>query len=189
MEAKVSATLLGLVIAAWASFGYIDPTALQDAEDRGADAELVELEDRFATDRSNGALAQRLADHYLSMGEPGLAVATLSAADPSVRRRPAVLSRLARAYEDTGRLYDALSTAQLARARCARALGSSEASTETPVPAFRCSEGTLAALDMHANALGHMVRWGVTDPRLDARAARAYMMATRSARLVSASAL
>ena len=83
---------------------------------------------------------------------------------------------------------DALATARLARARCARALGTSDSSSVTPVPERSCGERTYAALDMHANALGHMARWGVTDVQHDDRARRAYVLAVRSARILSASA-
>jgi hypothetical protein len=83
---------------------------------------------------------------------------------------------------------DALSTARLALARCARSLGVDGSSEATPVPEHGCSERTYAALDVHQAALSRMHAWGVTDPRTDARADRAYGMAVRAARLVSASA-
>jgi hypothetical protein len=98
------------------------------------------------------------------------------------------LHRLAQAYEETGRMHDALATAELARARCARALGTADASQVTPIPEHGCSEGTYAALDMHANALAHMARWGVTDVQNDPRSRTAYVLAVRNARILSASA-
>lgn len=184
MEAKLSGVLFGCVAIAW---GAITLTAPAVALEPGAAVdELARLEDAFAADRSDPVLARVLADHYLALQKPRLAVATLSAAAPAVRDDPAVLHRLARAYEETGRMDDALATARLAVARCARAIGTADSSEATPTPAHGCTEGTYAALDMHRAALAHMTRWGVTDVETDGRARRAYLMAVRSARIVSA---
>ena len=110
----------------------------------------------------------------------------LSAADPIVRRDPAVLHLLAQAYEAHGRVPDALATARLAQLRCARALGSRESSELTPVPDHGCSEGQLATLRVHVAALATMASWGVQEPTRDERSLRAYAVATRRARIVQA---
>lgn len=187
VEMKVNVVLLAVLGGCWAAVTLAEPAAALDPRDPTV-AELAELEDAYAADRSNSELAQRLADHYLGLHSPQLAVAALSAAAPAVREDPAVLHRLAQSYEETGRMEDALATAQLALARCARALGTADASEVTPPPAHRCSERTYAALDMHANALTHLARWGVTDVHNDPRARTAYALAVRSVRIVSASA-
>lgn len=183
MEAKLSGVLFGCVAIAWSAITLTEPAVALEPD---ATMELARLEDGFAADRADPALARALADHYLALHQPQLAVAALSAAAPAVHDDPAILHRLARAYEETGRMHDALATARLAVARCARAIGMAEASELTPTPAHGCTEGTYAALDMHATALGHMSRWGVTDVETDGRARRAYVMAVRSARIVSA---
>ena len=120
------------------------------------------------------------------LDQPALAVTALSSADPEVREDPAVLHRLAQAYEETGRMEDALATADLAVARCGRSLGSADSSELTPAPRFGCSERTYAALSMHASALGHLVRMGVSDVQNDPRALTAYALAVRSARVATA---
>ncbi len=187
MEVKLNLGILAMLGMVWASLTITEESA---ALDPGLEStrELAHLEDRFATHRGDAALAEELADAYLHMDRPELVVAALSAADPDVLANPAVAHRLARGYERTGRVEDALSTARLARARCARALGVEGSSEATPVPAHACSERTYAALDVHETALSRMHAWGVTDPRTDSRADRAYGMAVRAARLVSASA-
>lgn len=187
MEVKLN---LGILVALGVVWGSLTITEESAALDPSLDStrELTHLEDRFATHRGDPSLAEELADAYLRMDRPELAVAALSAADPEVLESPAVAHRLARAYERTGRLEDALSTAELALARCGRALGVGSSSEATPVPAHGCSERTYAALDVHQAALSRMHAWGVTDPRTDTRADRAYGMAVRAARLVSASA-
>jgi tetratricopeptide (TPR) repeat protein len=187
METKVNLVLLGALAFTWGAVTLAEPAAALDPADRSTD-ELAALEDAYAADRADPALAAALADHYLALRQPQLAVAALGASAPALREDPTILHRLAQAYEETGRIDDALATARLARARCARALGTDGASALTPVPAHGCSERTYAALDMHAQALSHMVRWGVTDVQRDPRARRAYVMAVRSARIVRASA-
>jgi tetratricopeptide (TPR) repeat protein len=186
-ELRVNLALLGVLGFCWGAVSLADPAAALDPADPTV-AELAELEDAFAADRDSPELARRLADHYLALRSPQLAVAALSAASPAVREDPSVLHRLAQSYEETGRMDDAVATARLAVARCARALGTSDASDLTPAPSYTCSERTYAALDMHATALAHLQRWGVTDVHRDPRARTAYALAVRSARIVSASA-
>ncbi|MBN8614794.1 MAG: hypothetical protein J0L92_29615 [Deltaproteobacteria bacterium] len=187
MELKLNLGILCLLGAVWASLTITEESAALDPA-LDSTRELSALEDRFATHRDDAALAEELADAYLRLDRPELAVSALMSADEDVLADPAVAHRLARGYERTGRVEDALSTAQLALARCARALGVEGSSEATPVPAHGCSERTYAALDVHQTALSRMHAWGVTDPRTDARADRAYGMAVRAARLVSASA-
>lgn len=187
METKVNLVLLAILGVAWGAVSLAEPAAALDPQASSTN-ELAQLEDAFAADRGNAGLAARLADHYVDLRSPQLAVAALGASTPEVRRDPAILHRLAQAYEETGRVEDALGTARLALARCARAIGTSRASELTPVPTHDCTERTYAALDMHASALAHMVRWGVTDPQTDRRTPTAYALAVRSARILSASA-
>ncbi len=98
--------------------------------------------------------------------------------------QPAVAHQLARAYEDSGRLLDALATADLARARCERVLGAALPGISAPlVPHYDCTERTMAKLNMHKSALEKTVRWGIVDPRVDPRAQRAYEVALRRARI------
>lgn len=187
METKVNLFLLSVLVVAWAGVTLAEPAAALDPVESST-GELADLEDAFAADRTDPTLARALAEHYLRIQQPQLAVAAISSASAEVREDPAVLHRLAKGYEHTGRIDDALATAELARARCARALGTSDSSAVTPVPERRCSERTYVSLDMHASALSHMARWGVVDVRHDDRARRAYALAVRHARLLSASA-
>lgn len=137
------------------------------------------LEDAFARRPGDRELAQRLAEVYLAHDRPGLAVATLRSADPALLKDPRLAHLLARAYEASGRLEDALATAQLALARCGRARA---AQAERP----RCHAGLRVALDAHRAALAHMASWGVSDPRRDPRARLAYDLAMRRGRIASA---
>ncbi len=186
METQVQVGILCALGLCWASVSLAEPSA---ALDPGAEATaaLAALEDRYAHAPDDAALAERLADAYLEMDRADLAVAALGSAGGEALSDPSVGHRLARAYEETGRLGDALSTAELARARCARALGTAEASAATPVPARGCSERVYVSLEMHASALARMRAWGVTDARHDPRAEVAYALSVRAARIVSAS--
>lgn len=186
MEIRVNAVLLSVLACMWAGLSAADPVAALDPVAPSTRA-LASLEDDFAAHPNDLRIARTLAASYLDVGRPGLAVAALRAADPSLLEDPMLAHRLAQAYEQSGRVLDALATADLALQRCGRALGSDDASTATPVPRFDCSERTYAALDVHRSALAHMVRWGVAEPVGDARAATAYRLATRSATIAVAS--
>lgn len=188
MATKVNLVVAAVLLAAWGALTAVEahPFPVVQAGDEAVDLEgLAALEDAAARDRNDAASARALADRYLELEQPRLAIVTLMAATPEVREDPAILHRLASAYEHTGRMRDALSVAQLALARCGRALGSG--GTATPVPQHGCGEGTYASLDMHQQALAHMVTWGVDDVQNDPRALRAYALATRNARILSAS--
>jgi len=186
MEIRVNVVLLAVLTCAWSALSSADPVAALDPAAPSTRA-LASLEDDFAAHPADLRLARALADSYLEVGRPGLAVAALRSADPALLEDPMLAHRLAQAYERSGRVLDALATADLALQRCGRALGSDTASTATPVPRFDCSERTYAALDVHHSALSYMVRWGVAEPLGDARAATAYRLATRSATIAVAS--
>lgn len=185
MEMRVNLVLLAGLAMAWAWASPSEPVPALDP-DAGATAELADLEDAFARDRDNRALAQRLSEEYLEIDRPGLAIAALRSAPPELLEDPALAHRLAQAYEGSGRILDAMATADLALARCARSLGTAESATTTPVPRYECSARQYAALEVHHAALRHMARWGVADPRTDARVALAYDLAFRRARVASA---
>lgn len=186
MEIKLNLGILFVLGVIWGSMTIVEAEAEMPVDAR-ATADLMALEDEFATHRDDAALGESLARTYLAEDRPELAIAALSSAEAAVLDDPAVGHHLARAYERTGRLPDALATARTALARCARSLGSSESNAVTAIPARRCSERTYSALDMHRNALARMSEWGVTDPRTDPRAERAYGLSVRAARIVSAS--
>ncbi len=187
MEIKINLGILVALGLVWAALTLAEPGAALD-QTAETTRTLGALEDRFAHDHGDVALAEQLADAYLELDRPELAVATLSRADADVLADPGVGHRLARAFERTARVDDALSTAEVALARCGRSLGSGDASAVTPIPERECTERLYAALEMHRGALARMRAWGVTDPRIDPRASRAYGLAVRAARIMSASA-
>jgi hypothetical protein len=148
-------------------------------------SELAELEDAFAAAHDDIALAQRLSASYLSLGEPALAIGVVRSVAPELVTDPILTHRLAQAYEAVGRLDDAVVTAAVAHARCLRAVGSSSALTVVNPPRFGCSPAALVVLEQHAQALTHMLRWGVSDPRNDPRAREARRLAERRVRIAS----
>jgi tetratricopeptide (TPR) repeat protein len=184
MEVRVNLALLVVLAVVWGALCSTEPVAAMDPHDPQTQ-DLARLEDALAARPTDARLAERLAERYLDLGEPGLAVAALRSADPSVLEDPLTAHRLAQAYEQSGRVSDALATANLALARCTRTIGTDEVQAAmTPVPRYDCSERTLAALELHQAALDRMSHMGVSDPTHDlARAARAYQLATRSARV------
>lgn len=178
MEIRVNLVLIGFVALVWLGLYAQTPGRLGDAHDM---ALLGSLEDEAARHPADPRALVQLTEGYLARGFPTLAITVIRAADAEVLEEPAVSHQLARAYESSGRLLDALATADLALTRCARVLGAK--ALETAVPRFTCNEHTLAKLDMHKGALERMARWGVVDPRVDPRAEHAYDLALRRARV------
>jgi len=178
LEIRLNALLIAVAGMLWLGLRAHAPHAVEvpfDAE------QLAYLEDASARDRSDVGVLVALSESYIEHGYPTLAVAAIRDADATVLEEPRVTHELARAYEQGGRLLDALATADLAQARCARSLGAQ--ALQTDVPRFSCDERTLAKLDTHKSALEKMVRWGVVDPRQDPRKQRAYDLALRRARV------
>lgn len=178
MEIRVNLVLIGFVALVWLGLYAQTPGRLGDAHDM---AQLAALEDESARHPADASALVALSERYLAQGYPTLAITVIRAADAEVLEEPAVTHELARAYESSGRLLDALATADLALTRCARVLGAKP--FETAVPRFACNERTLSKLDTHKGALERMARWGVVDPRVDPRAQHAYDLALRRARI------
>ncbi len=186
MEIRVNVAILVTLGLIWAGLTHTDPVAALDPQ-AAETTELATLEDAFAHDRGDLALAEELAEQYLWLNQPGLAVGALRSADPTLLDDdPMLLHQLARAYEASGQLDDALATSDLALARCARSLGTIDAATTTPAPVRGCDARGYALLDMHRAALGHMRAMGIADPASDPRVATAYDRAFLRARVASA---
>lgn len=170
MEIKLSLLLIVLLLVSGAALSAGHPRAVGNARDHDLKA-LSELEDAAALSRDDLEVARRLTTMYLRLGQPGLAIAAVRSAPPELARDAMLTHRMSQAYEASGRVDDALNTAQLALARC--------------TPRSGCSHGTAAALEMHADALAMLQRWGVQEPRRDSRTALAYRLAQRTARIAS----
>lgn len=185
MELRVNVVALVVLAGIWAHLTAAQPEVSFDALDPGTN-ELARMEDAFALDADNPVLARQLAETYLDLNRPGLAISILRSAEPEVLEHPVVAHRLAQAYESSGRVLDALATSELALARCARSLGTTDAPSGTAVPRFRCDGRQHAVLTMHHKALRHMATWGVASPSSDPRTQVAYEMASRTARIALA---
>jgi hypothetical protein len=180
MEIRVSLVLLVVLVVTGSALSASGPRALVDPLDSDTRL-LAQLEDAASAARGDLALTQRLAATYLRLGHPGLAITAVRAAPPEVGRDPVLTHRLAQAYEASGRVEDALGTAELALARCRCSATQGEACDQSA----QCSLATMAALEMHQEALTMLVRWGVSDPKHDTRTALAYRLAQRTARIAS----
>jgi hypothetical protein len=170
MEIKLSLLLLALLLVSGATLSAAHPKAVGNVRDHDLKA-LSELEDAAALARNDLDVARRLTTMYLQLGQPGLAIATVRSAPAELARDAVLTHRLSQAYEASGRVDDALNTAQLAQARC--------------TPRSGCSHSVSATLEMHIEALGMLQRWGVQEPRRDTRTALAYRLAQRTARIAS----
>ncbi|MET0389681.1 MAG: hypothetical protein ABW321_27155 [Polyangiales bacterium] len=171
MEIRLSLLLLVLLLTSGVALSASRPHAVRDPQSFDTKA-LIELEDAAAVARGNLDVARQLTTTYLRLGQPGLAIAAVRHAPPELARDPVLTHRLSQAYEASGRVEDALNTAQLAFARCA-------------TPGASCNQATMAALEVHLDALATLQRWGVQDPRRDSRTGLAYQLAQRTARIAS----
>ena len=179
MEARCNALIFIGILATIASLRAGAPSPSLDPAAPGTSA-LADLEDAFASQPANATLARQLAEAYLDLEQPGLAVAVLRSGDASLMDDPIVAHRMAQAYEATGRVLDAYATAQYARNHCARLL---ETGGESP---STCNAHELAVLDVHSRVLQTMVAWGVSDPLRDPRTALAYQSQMRLATVAMA---
>jgi len=180
VEIRINLALIAAIGLLWLGLRVHAPERIEISGDA---LQLAELEDGFARDRAHKQTLVALTGAYIEAGFPQLAVMALRKAEPALMEEPSVAHQLARAYEQSGRLLDALATADLALARCARVIGAEP--LDTAVPSFSCNERTFAKLEMHKGALERMVRWGIVDPRLDPRAQHAYDVALRRARVAA----
>jgi len=188
VEARCNALIFVGILATLASLQNAEPASDLDQRNPGT-ATLTRLEDAFATDPGNRALARRLAETYLDLERPGLAVAVLRSGDPSIMQDPIIAHRMAQAYEATGRVLDAYATARYAQERCVSTLHQeanavSTEATESVEPA--CTRSQLAVLDVHSRVLQTLVAWGVSDPLRDPRTSRAYEAQMRVATVAMA---
>src|SRR5262249_17190935 len=83
MEAKLNVGILCAIGISWATLTLAEPSAALDPR-AGSTRDLAGMEDAFAHDRGDPALAESLADAYLDLDRADLAVATLTAADTDV---------------------------------------------------------------------------------------------------------
>jgi hypothetical protein len=185
MEVRLNVLVVVLLGVTWVHLTASEPVA--SFEPRSvASRELAQLEDAFAHDPNDVMLARSLAETYLELRRPGLAIAALRSGDPALLEHPLVAHRLAQAYEASGRVLDALSTADLALQRCARSLGTGDSPSNTPLPRHVCDQHQHAVLSTHHRALTLMVEWGVAVPGRDPRTEVAYDLAFRRARVAMA---
>jgi hypothetical protein len=184
MEIRLSLAMLALLVGVVWGLSARDPIATLDPLGPQA-ADLSALEDAYAERRDDLPVVRRLAAEYLRLDQAALAIGVVRGASPELAQDPILTHRLAQAYEAVGRLDDALVTVEVARARCSRAVGSTDAALLGAPASMPCSPATLVALEQHGQALLQMLRWGVTDPRNDPRAPLARGLSQRRARIAS----
>ena len=134
LEIRLNAALIALAGLLWLAL-YAHAPALTSSPHELA--QLGQLEDAFNRSPDSLSALVALSEAYLESSHPQLAVALVRSASPKLLEEPAVTHQLASAYERSGRLLDALATADLALARCARVLGAAASLRE--LPRYSCS--------------------------------------------------
>jgi hypothetical protein len=127
------------------------------------------LETRAASNPADAAALRELAQAYLDMQQPGLAVGAIERAAPATRDEPTVVHLYARALLDQGRSVDALAAEKRVLAACAD--GS-------------CSTWLVASATRRADIVQELVQLGVEDANAHPEASSlAYHNATRQVSL------
>ncbi|OJY16447.1 MAG: hypothetical protein BGO98_30665 [Myxococcales bacterium 68-20] len=132
------------------------------------------LETRLAATPDDPAAVRELAQAYLDIKQPGMAIGTIERATTAVRRAPTVEHLYARALLEQGRSADALAAEKRVLATCA------DPSIEVPA----CSTYLIASATRRAEIIEQLVQLGVEDANAQPEASSlAYYNATRQVSL------
>ena len=132
------------------------------------------LETKVAANVGDPTALRELAQAYLDVRQPGMAVGTIERAPSEVREEPTVEHLYARALLDQGRSADALAAERRVLAKCA------DPSSEVPA----CSTFLIASATRRADIIEQLVQLGVEDANAQPEASRlAYHNATRQVSL------
>jgi hypothetical protein len=132
------------------------------------------LEMKAAATPNDASALRELAQAYLDVGQPGMAVGSIERATTTVRSEPTVEHIYARALLDQGRSADALAAEKRVLAKCA------DPSIEVPA----CSTWLIASATRRAEIIGQLVELGIEDANAQPEASSlAYHNATRQVSL------
>ncbi|MDF2694425.1 MAG: hypothetical protein K0S65_2808 [Labilithrix sp.] len=132
------------------------------------------LETKVAASPNDPAALRDLAQAYLDIRQPGMAVGAIERANVSVREEPTVEHLYARALLDQGRSADALAAEKRVLARCA------DPSLDVPA----CSTYLIASATRRAEIIEQLVQLGIEDANAQPEASSlAYHNATRQVSL------
>jgi len=128
------------------------------------------LEAKAAAAPKDPAALRELAQAYLDIRQPGMAIGAIERAPAAVREEPTVEHLYARALLDQGRSADALAAEKRVLAKCA------DPDTEVPV----CSTYLIASATRRAEIIEQLVQLGIEDANAQPEASSlAYHNATR----------
>lgn len=132
------------------------------------------LESRLAATPKDPAALRELAQGYLDIRQPGMAIGTIERASSELRAEPTVDHLYARALLEQGRSADALAAEKRVLARCAD-------------PEVDCSTWLIASATRRSEILEQLVQLGVEDAQAQPEASSlAYHNATRQVSLAVA---
>jgi len=132
------------------------------------------LEGKAAAAPNDPSALRELAQAYLDVGQPGMAVGTVERAPLEVRGEPTVEHLYARALLDQGRSADALAAERRVLGKCA------DPSLDVPV----CSTYLIASATRRAEIIEQLVQLGIEDANAQPEASSlAYHNATRQVSL------
>lgn len=132
------------------------------------------LESKVAATPDEPAAVRELAQAYLDIKQPGMALGTIERAAPAVRKTPTVEHLYARALLEQGRSADALAAEKRVLASCAAPSGDAPS----------CSAFLIASATRRTEIIEQLVHLGVEDANAQPEASSiAYSNATRQVSL------
>ena len=142
--------------------------------DASKSGRVADLETKAATTPNDPAALRELAQGYLDVRQPGMAIGAIERAAPAVRGEPTVEHLYARALLEQGRSADALAAEKRVLAACA------DPSLEAPA----CSAHLINSATRRAEIVEQLVQLGVEDANAHPEASSiAYHNATRQVSL------
>ena len=135
---------------------------------------VATLEKKVASAPNDPKATRELAQAYLDIRQPGMAIGVIERASQQVREEPTVEHLYARALLEQGRSQDALAAEKRVLAKCA------DPSVEVPA----CSTWLIASATRRAEIIEQLVQLGVEDTNAQPEASSlAYHNATRQVSL------
>jgi hypothetical protein len=146
------------------------------------------LEASVESNPSDPEATRALAQAYLDVRQPGMAIVLVETARPEVKVRPWVQHAYARALVDAGRSDEALAIEEHVVATCSPVVdvgSSAERQMSLSAAAAGCDPVLLASATRRADILRELVSLGVKDAEAHPEASLvAYQNATREARVM-----
>ncbi|MEI8254724.1 MAG: hypothetical protein WCJ30_03540 [Deltaproteobacteria bacterium] len=172
MQVRTQLAVVAVIAAGWGAGNYAVVRPVVDHSEAASRASLAQLEAMVARDRDNVVAARALAERYLALHMPQLAVDTMARMTAGVQSDGRVVLNVARGYEQLGDV-------QTASARLNGALNRCQTVPEDLAAGAGCDVRTQTEIAIESTAVDRMISWHVSPVSDPDRAALAHDLAIR----------